>query len=572
MSRPHSPQLRRIALASLLAVVMLTIGGLVLRGIHSFDASARWVGHTHQVLGQIEAMRSALERTESTARAFRLTADETIEAEYQALRPLAVQRVDGLVELVADNPPQLERAERLARLIRERLVSMDAAVDAYRSGRSDVANRLMLDTGIPQARRIAQAAESMAAYEHRLLGEREAMRSRDATLLSSVVSIGFVFSLAMLCLLLWLVARENRRSNQLEREARGALARLEAQTQQRERLAEQRRILGSFAGLLHTCQSVDESLAITGNALAQLVPGGTGVCYAMRASQNLLEARTLFGAHGIDYPDVMRPDQCWALRRGQLHAYQADRPTAICEHLAMLPAGAACGACVPLASQGTVLGMLHVSNGAGTPLSELEQAAVESIAEHLALVLYSLELRESLRVQSLRDPLTALYNRRYLEESLPREVERCERRGRPLSVLMLDVDHFKRFNDEHGHGAGDALLTRIGQVLAEVTRGEDIACRYGGEEFIIVMPEADSEQALMRAEQIRQAIADVRVTYMRRELGPVTASIGVHQRRPGADSPETLMGAADRALYTAKASGRNRVVPSTATIEAVRPA
>lgn len=561
-----------MALAVLLALVMLTIGGLVLRGIQAFDASARGVGHTYQVLGQIEAVRSALERTESAARAFRLSADEAIEAEYQALRPLAVQRVDVLADLVADNPPQLQRARALARLVRNRLVSVDAAVDTHRRGDAERANRMMLGTGIPQARRIAAAADTMASFERRLLAEREATRSFDAVLLSSVVAIGFVFSLAMLCLLLWLVARENQRSNGLEREARDALANLQAQTDQRERLAEQRRVLGSFAGLLHTCQSVDEAVAITGNALAQLVPGGTGVCYAMRASQNLLEARPLFGTREVDYPEVMRPDQCWALRRGQVHVYRTGAPTAICEHLAPLPAEMSCGACVPLASQGTVLGMLHVSNGSGTALIELEQAAVESIAEHLALVLYSLELRESLRVQSLRDPLTALYNRRYLEESLPREAERCERRGRPLSLLMLDVDHFKRFNDEHGHGAGDALLTGIGQVLGEVTRGEDIACRYGGEEFIVVMPEADIDQALMRAEQIREAIADVRVTYMRRELGPVTASIGVHQLRPGLDSSESLMAAADQALYVAKAAGRNRVVPSTASVAPSRSA
>jgi diguanylate cyclase (GGDEF)-like protein len=240
--------------------------------------------------------------------------------------------------------------------------------------------------------------------------------------------------------------------------------------------------------------------------------------------------------------------------------YDASRPTALCEHLHGAPDAQASGVCVPLTSQSAVLGLLHVCPRHGGELTETERAAVESVAEHLAVVLYSLGLRESLRVQSLRDPLTGLYNRRYLEESLPREIERCERRDRPLSVLMLDVDHFKRFNDEHGHGAGDALLTRIGQVLASVTRGEDIACRYGGEEFTIVMPEASTEQAYARAEQIREAIADTTINYMRRELGPVSVSIGLSQLRPGMDSPETLMAEADRALYAAKAQGRNRVV------------
>ncbi|GAB6195729.1 diguanylate cyclase [Lysobacter xanthus] len=560
---------RRTALLALLVVAMVAIGGLMLRGIQAFDASALWVGHTHQVLGQIEAVRSALEGTESTARAFRLSNAEAIEADYQAMRPLALQRVDELTGLVADNPPQLDRARALAQLVKARLASIDATLDAHRKGFPDVANRIMLDSGMPQARRITEAADAMSAAERRLLAERQTARSRDARELGAAVAAGIVFSLSMLGLLLWLVARENRRSLQLEREAREALSTLESQTAQREQLAEQRRVLGSFAGLLHSCHTVGESLAITGNALAQLVPDGAGMCYAMRASQNLLEAHALFGTHGVEYPEVMRPDQCWALRRGHTHLYNPRRPTAMCEHLADLSAEHSCGACVPLTSQGTVLGLLHVSNRTGAPLSDLERAAVESIAEHLAVVLYSLELRESLRVQSLRDPLTGLHNRRYLEESLPREVERCERRGRPLSLLMLDVDHFKRFNDEHGHGAGDALLTRIGQVLAEVTRGEDIACRYGGEEFTIVMPEADLAQAIMRAEQIREAIAAAGITYMRRELGPVTVSIGVHQRRAGVDGPDALMTTADRALYAAKASGRNRVVAAGAGVGAL---
>jgi diguanylate cyclase (GGDEF)-like protein len=260
----------------------------------------------------------------------------------------------------------------------------------------------------------------------------------------------------------------------------------------------------------------------------------------------------------------MRPEQCWGLRRGSPHVFDPARPTALCEHLHGASEAQSNGVCVPLTSQGSVLGLLHVGARHGDGLGELERAAVESVGEHLAVVLYSLALRESLRVQSLRDPLTGLYNRRYLEESLPREMERCERRGRPLSVLMLDVDHFKRFNDEHGHGAGDALLTRIGEVLASVTRGEDIACRYGGEEFTIVMPEAGTEQAAARAEQIREAIGNARISYMRRELGPVSVSIGLNELRPGIESTETLMAGADRALYAAKAQGRNRVVRNVA--------
>ncbi len=535
----------------------------MLWGIHSFDTSARWVSHTHRVLAEIESVRSALNSTESAARGFRLSGDEGLEAAYLDHRPEALRRVGDLARLVADNPPQQRKAMELRGLVVDRLAQIRRTVELDQAGRDGDANEVMVTEGAAMNRRIDDLTVEMVDVENRLLVEREAVSTRDAWVLTVVVVIGIFVSLAILGSLLSMVGREARRARRLEQETRNALVTLEASVGQREHLAEQRRILGAFAGLLHSCQTVAEALDVAGNALAQLVPNGAGVCYVMRASQNLLELNALFGTHGSEFPDAMRPDQCWALRRGHLHAFDPTRPTARCEHLDGLPDDVACGVCVPLASQGTVLGLLHVSNRLGEPLTELQRAAVESVAEHLGVVLYSLELRESLRVQSLRDPLTGLYNRRYLEESLPREIERCERRGRPLSVLMLDVDYFKRFNDEHGHGAGDALLTKIGQVLAAVTRGEDIACRYGGEEFTIVMPEAGLEQAAARAEQIRLAIGEASITYMRRELGPVTVSIGVHELQVGLDTPQTLLATADRALYAAKAQGRNRVLRST---------
>jgi diguanylate cyclase (GGDEF)-like protein len=557
----HLPSDRRrpLVLGALVALLVgVTIAMLV--GIAAFSSSAERVGHTYQVLGQIEAVRSAIGQTESAARGYRLTGDPALQATYIERRPRPLAEADALVALVADNPPQQQRARQLRNLTRQRLAQIARTVELQAAGRAPDANRLMVSAGGRLAAAIDDLARGMESTENRLLAERRSATERGAWLLAATVVLALVVALVMLASLLRMLDREARRARQLELEARNALATLETSAMQREMLAEQRRVLGAFAGLLHSCQSVDEALDVAGNALAQLVPHGAGVCYSMRASQNLLELHALFGTHGTEYVDAMRADQCWGLRRGGTHIYDPAHPTALCEHLRHLTDAQACGACVPLASQGAVLGLLHVSARHGGALSDMERAAVEAVAEHLAVVLYSLELRESLRVQSLRDPLTGLYNRRYLEESLPREMERCERRGRPLSVLMLDVDHFKRFNDEHGHGAGDALLTRIGQVLASVTRGEDIACRYGGEEFTVVMPEASRDQALARAEQIREAVASATISYMRRELGPVSISIGVNELRPGMENVESLMAGADRALYAAKAQGRNRVV------------
>ncbi|HZX80297.1 MAG TPA: diguanylate cyclase [Lysobacter sp.] len=551
---------RHLPLLLALLVLLAGVTAAMLLGIRSFDASARWVSHTYEVQRQIEAVRSALATVESTSRGFRLSGDPGLEAHYRETRALPLQRVDALLETVRDNPPQHARATALRDRVRQRLQQIDHALVLQAAGRVDDANRDMLARGVPMDAALDRIATEMSRHEERLLESRGIASARDSSRLRAVVLGGMFVSFAMLGLLLSMVSREARRAHRHEQEAREAVERLESAAVHRERLGEQRRTLAAFAGLLHSCQSVDEALEVAGNALAQLVPHGAGACYTMRASQNLLERHVLFGTDGAEYAGLMRPDQCWALRRGDAHAWDPQRPTAACDHLRGMLADQACGVCVPLTSQGAVLGLLHVSNRLGEPLGEFERAAVEAVGEHLGVVLHSLDLRDSLRMQSLRDPLTGLYNRRYLEESLPREVERCERRGRPLSVLMLDIDHFKRFNDEHGHAAGDALLARIGQVLATVTRGEDIACRYGGEEFTVVMPEADIEQATLRAEQILAAIADASTLYLGRELGPVTASLGVARLRSGRDTPETVMARADRALYAAKAQGRNRVL------------
>jgi diguanylate cyclase (GGDEF)-like protein len=172
-------------------------------------------------------------------------------------------------------------------------------------------------------------------------------------------------------------------------------------------------------------------------------------------------------------------------------------------------------------------------------------------------------LRETLQHQSLRDPLTGLFNRRYLEENLARELHRCARRRTPLSLLMIDVDHFKRFNDTHGHAAGDALLAQVGRTIAGSIRAEDMACRYGGEEFTVILPETDAATAHARAETIRRALESTSLVHLRQTLGPVTASIGVSTWPEDGTTPEVLLQVADAWLYRAKAEGRNRVLPAS---------
>lgn len=185
---------------------------------------------------------------------------------------------------------------------------------------------------------------------------------------------------------------------------------------------------------------------------------------------------------------------------------------------------------------------------------------VKTLAEHLALALASLNLRETLRTQSIRDPLTGLFNRRYLEETLERELPRMIRKKASLGVMMADVDHFKRLNDTFGHEAGDAVLRELAQIFRKQLRAEDIACRYGGEEFTLILPEAQIEKVRDRAEQLRQAVEAAEFHFHGQSFGPVTVSIGIASYPKHGATGETLLRAADRALYRAKEEGRNRVI------------
>ncbi|HUI40956.1 MAG TPA: diguanylate cyclase [Terriglobia bacterium] len=170
------------------------------------------------------------------------------------------------------------------------------------------------------------------------------------------------------------------------------------------------------------------------------------------------------------------------------------------------------------------------------------------------------EAREALRAQAIRDVLTGLFNRRYLEEALARELRRAAHGSTPLTVLMFDLDHFKNFNDTHGHGAGDDLLKHLGALIEARTRRGDVSCRYGGEEFVLIMPGATADVGRRRGDDFRQVICEARVEHQGKPLGPISVSVGVASFPEHGTTPAELLQAADDALYRAKAAGRNCVV------------
>jgi diguanylate cyclase (GGDEF)-like protein len=181
-------------------------------------------------------------------------------------------------------------------------------------------------------------------------------------------------------------------------------------------------------------------------------------------------------------------------------------------------------------------------------------------AEQVGMSISNLRLREALHSQSIRDPLTGLYNRRYLEEMTQRETRRAVRSECGLGLLILDLDHFKQINDTYGHDAGDSALREAASFLVKSVRAEDFVCRFGGEEFVVVLPMADLKATQARAERIRSRLRELTVLHNGQSLGMITASIGVATLPEHGTSPKELLQAADAALYLAKREGRDRVV------------
>jgi diguanylate cyclase (GGDEF)-like protein len=165
---------------------------------------------------------------------------------------------------------------------------------------------------------------------------------------------------------------------------------------------------------------------------------------------------------------------------------------------------------------------------------------------------------------SMRDPLTGLYNRRYVEETMGRELPRARRLGESVGLIVMDIDHFKRLNDTFGHDAGDHVLERTGELLRAATRNSDIACRFGGEEFAIILPGATLLVARNRAEAIRSALEAMKIDFNGQTIGPLTISAGVSSMPPHEQDWSYAMQQADRALYAAKQSGRNKVIAAVA--------
>ena len=342
---------------------------------------------------------------------------------------------------------------------------------------------------------------------------------------------------------------ERRQAEEALRQSNKRLTAWVAELEQRSR---EIGLLSEMDDLLQACRSAEDAYAVVARMGRQLFPTESGSVCVIRPPHTV-ETVAVWGNPLSE--KWFAPDECWALRRGRAHIVEDAHLDLICRHLHR-PLSYMC---LPMVAHGEALGVFHVSLSLGERFTEAQQRLAITVGEHTALALANLRLHETLSSQSIRDPLTGLFNRRYMEESLEREVRRAGRDRHSVGIIMIDLDNFKRFNDTYGHQGGDALLRELGSMLQRSIRGGDIACRYGGEEFALILPEVTITDASQRAEHVREAIKNIRVQHRRQPLGPVTVSLGVATYPESGPSGEAVLRAADTALYQAKAGGRDQV-------------
>ncbi|MDT9176979.1 MAG: PAS domain-containing protein [Limnospira sp. PMC 1291.21] len=319
-------------------------------------------------------------------------------------------------------------------------------------------------------------------------------------------------------------------------------------------------IVSKMIEFLQACDAVEEGYEAIAEFLKQLFPDFSGAVLVIDpdSPESYLEAVSTFGE--LPHQEIKFPfKDCWALRRGKIHVASDQQPGLFCNHInsELLPKYSLC---IPLIAKTKIWGLLYMITESSFVNMESSEQLGRTVADQLSLALFNLKLQEQLRLESIRDPLTGLFNRRYLQETLNQALAKAHRKNQPLCIIMIDIDHFKHFNDTFGHEAGDLVLQEIAHFIQTNIRSSDTACRYGGEEMTLILPDTTLEIASDRAQFLCEGIRGLKRQHHNRDLGQITASFGVASFPEHAQTLDDLLRLADDALYLAKNQGRDRVV------------
>ncbi len=495
-------------------IVLLLAGTVNLTLIYL--RAENWVAHTTDVIAQIRETRALLPGT------------PTLSGQALRVKVTTILRQFGVVgSLTRDNPQEVRNAADFRAIFAAPGPGM-GAFPAKLEAQDITAANLILD--------------NMQRDEEQLLIQRVGVQSR-ATRYGAILGFALCAALLFLGIGAGLALRR-----ELEKRALADKTLM----QERDGLAEHTRELAMVSAgsrMLQAARDEGQVNEVVGQVLRDLAPNSRGYFAAVSPSNDLVEICVSWGYD--DAPPPFVPTDCLALQMGRSVHRTGSLVRVDCRHA--LPQRGDY-VCIPVQSAAGSLGVLHVATESAIDRKRCD--VMEVFAAHIGLELANLRMRDALRSQTVRDPLTGLYNRRYFDETLSRELLAAARHGSTLAVLMIDVDHFKRLNDSQGHAAGDDALRTFARRMRATFRESDVLCRYGGEEFAVILPEVDLGQAFDRAETLRRQVTETELVSGYAAMGNITISIGVAVSSEFSE-PQAIVRAADAALYQAKRMGRN---------------
>ncbi len=524
-------------------IFTLVAGFFVYSNTRSLVSAKDWVEHTQEVLTALQTASQQADRIEFSSRLYVLNHDEAqlSNARYSAISlKVAALRV---ANLVVDNPVQLRNSENLSLCA--------ARLNDWVRARLEV-------VPIEDLLACRENISVLAEHERTLLKERTKKSQRSSVVSISTECTFIAVSLLTLVGLFGVLLRDAFQRRGIVKRTEAVNRDLGKTVQALEARVDESRLLTASRDELQLCTTVEQVYRTNTACMTRLLPGTAGLLAMISPERSMVEVVSTWGGFAASAQPAFPTEACCGLRLGHPRWRTPGGSEIDCGHF--LGTAPARYVCLPLVAQSKTLGSLTIECATDTAYREVQEH-LDGVLQFLQLTgmaVASLNLRSQLEEQSIRDALTGLFNRHFMQITLDRELLRASRAGSPLALMMLDVDHFKRFNDTYGHAAGDAMLRAIGHAFREGVRAEDTVCRYGGEEFAIILPGLHAEAALERAERIRRGIASLDVAFGNGS-GHTTISVGIALYPLDGLDADRLLRKADGALYRAKHNGRNQV-------------
>ena len=535
-----------------ICVIGLTLGAgfLLERNISRLIDARNWYEHSLEVQANLQAIQLRMDRLDAVGHLYLETKLWTSLREAQNLSLTIESNGHQIADLVSDNAGQNANVHQLnacTRQLVEAMRSLDAPGAKFPSA---------LQLGC------RETVLLMVSREHSLSQERSKQAQSTTTSLTVIGLSLAAFSMLMVAGLFGVLIRDALFRHKVQEQTAAANEQLAQTISVLESRAAEMHLLGAVRDQLQICVAAQDACNTSVHFVSQLLPGSSGALCMIDNSRQMIELKSAWGS-GAPTLEAFPVDACCAMRSGQIRWRSPGASVLHCEHF--LGPAPERYLCLPLVAHGDTLGMLYVEcrDAEAVALVEHHIVPLRALLQLTSMTVAGLNLRKRLENQSIRDSLTGLFNRHFMELSLEREIRRTSRRNTGLAVFMIDTDHFKQFNDTFGHPAGDKVLAAIAERFHSSVRGEDVVCRYGGEEFVVILPDINPDKAVERAEYIRETISGLRVLDNGQTLGRVTVSIGIAMYPQDGRSIEELLHASDRRLYTAKNRGRNQVVLDT---------